>query len=172
MEIFNTIWSYIVAAVGGVSAVGILTSIVYCSLKAAFNKTISKINVEKISNEATDKGIERIKNISFKQSIQPIAESELRKITERANEYIDKALAGVQEKYDNLILIIEKLAEYFDNSIGVPDYKKEELHNAVDNAKNNAHDTQEITVVELVSETEKSATEEKNGHTEKTSVVR
>ena len=73
---------------------------------------INKINVEKIADEATKKGVDKIKTMSFKQSIQPLAESELKKITETANAYIDKSLKDVQEKYDHLIAIIEKLSAY------------------------------------------------------------
>ena len=42
--------------------------------------------------------MERIKQVSFKQNIQPIVESELKKVTETANEYIKKQLKEVHIK--------------------------------------------------------------------------
>ena len=48
MEIFNEIWVWLVAALGGISMTSIITAVIIGCLKGAFNKTISKINVEKI----------------------------------------------------------------------------------------------------------------------------
>ena len=62
MEILNEIWVWIVSALGGVSLAGVISAAIYGCLKGAFSKTISKINVEKIADEATEKGIEKVKN--------------------------------------------------------------------------------------------------------------
>ena len=135
MEILSEIWIWIGSAFGGVSIAAIVSAVIYGCLKGAFNRTISKLNVKKIADEATKQGVEKVKKISFTQSIQPLVESELKKITEEANHYIDKGLAETQAKYDKLIAVIEKLAAYFDNSIGVSDTAKEELKQAIADAK-------------------------------------
>lgn len=135
MEIINQIWEVIAPYVTGISLSGVLGAIIFGCLKGAFNKTISKINVEKISEEATEKGLEKIKGVSFSQSIQPIVESKLKAIEEEANKYIAKQLDEVQEKYDKLVLVLEKLSAYFDNSIGVTEDAKLELKEAINNAK-------------------------------------
>ena len=80
MEILNEIWVWIGSVLGGLTVTGVLSAIIAGTLKGAFTKTISKINVEKIAEEATNKGIEKVKKISFEQSLQPIVESELKKV--------------------------------------------------------------------------------------------
>jgi hypothetical protein len=135
MEILNQIWQAIAPYVAGVSISGIISTIIYGCLKGAFNRTINKINVEKIADQATEKGIEKVKEVSFKQSIQPLCESELKKITEQANDYMKSYLDEMNKKYDQLIEIIEKLSAYFDNSIGVSDTAKKDLKDSINKAK-------------------------------------
>lgn len=156
MEIFNEIWVWLVATVGGLSITGILSAVIYGCLKGAFNKTIAKINVEKIADSATEKGVERVKKISFTHSIQPLVESELKKINENSVEVLKKSLAEVEKQYDKVILILEKLAAYFDNSIGVSDEAKEELKKAVLSAKNEPTQAESVVVEEIVEENVKS----------------
>lgn len=147
-QIFNEIWVYVVSSLGGLSLTAILTSIVYGCLKGAFRKTISKLNVEKIAEEATEKGIDRVKKVSFTHSIQPIVESELKKINEYSTEIIKKELADTQKKYDNVITILEKFALYFDNSIGVTEETKKELKQAIATAKNKPISVESVVVEE------------------------
>lgn len=135
METLNAIWQAIYPYVAGVSVTGILSAVIYGCLKGAFSKTISKVNVEKICEDATSKGIDKVKEVSFKQSIQPLCESELKKITEQANDYMKAYLDEMNKKYDQLIEIIEKLSAYFDNSIGVSDTAKEDLKDSINKAK-------------------------------------
>lgn len=135
METLNAIWQAIYPYVAGVSVTGILSAVIYGCLNGAFSKTISKVNIEKICEDATSKGIDKVKEVSFKQSIQPLCESELKKITEQANEYMKSYLDEMNKKYDQLIEIIEKLSAYFDNSIGVSDTAKEDLKDSINKAK-------------------------------------
>ena len=88
MEIINQVWVWIASAVGGISLTSIITAIIYGCLKSAFNKTISKINVQKIADQATEKGVEKVKKISFTHSIQPLVESELKKVNEHSIEVL------------------------------------------------------------------------------------
>lgn len=134
-EIFSQVWVWIASAVGGLSIAGILTAVIYGVLQGAFKRTISKINVEKIAELATDKGVEKVKSISFSHSIQPLIESELHKI----NEYAQMAVAGyldqLNKRYDYIISILDKLSAYFDNSIGVCENAKKELKAIIAEAK-------------------------------------
>ena len=150
MEFLNEIWVWIMSAVGGVSLSAIISAIIYGCLKGAFNKTISKINVESIADKATEKGVERVKKVSFTHNIQPIVESELKKINEHSVEVLKKELADVQAKYDNVINILDKLACYFDNSIGVAEEKKAELKQAIAKAQNKPMVAESVVVEELV----------------------
>lgn len=157
MEVLDIIWQYIAPIFGGLSIAGIVSAIIYGCLKGAFNRTISKINTEKIAKDAVDKGVEKVKEVSFKHNIQPIVESELKKVTEEANKYLEQELASVKEQYTKLLNVLGKFAAYFDNSIGVPDEAKEELKQALKDAEIEPT-TAEISVdSEIVVEDTKSA---------------
>lgn len=170
MEILNQIWQAIAPYVAGVSVTGILSAIIYGCLKGAFNRTISKINVEKIADKATEKGIEKVKTVSFKHSIQPLVESELEKIDEKVAKQFKEELAKVQDNYDKLVAVLEKLSAYFDGSIGVSEQAKAELKQALADAKNEPKMAESIVVDEIVVE-EPEAAEEPEKQAKKSSKV-
>lgn len=172
MEFLNEIWVWIMSAIGGVSLSAIISAIIYGCLKGAFNKTISKINVESIADKATEKGVERVKKVSFTHNIQPLVESELKKINEHSVEVLKKELADVQTKYDNVIDILDKLACYFDNSIGVAEEKKAELKQAIAKAQNKPMVAESVVVDEIVEPTQKQAVEPKTDRKSTTQVER
>jgi hypothetical protein len=122
------------------------------------NKNFVKINVEKIADQATNKGVEKVKKITFTHSIQPIVESGLQKINEKSNEYIDKSIARLEKKLDAVILIQEKQASYFDNSIGVSETAKEELKQAILGAKKGITEVESVIEEETIEPTPKKAT--------------
>ena len=152
MEILNEIWVWIVSALGGVSLAGVISAAIYGCLKGAFSKTISKINVEKIAKDATEKGIDKVKAVSFSHSIQPLVESELKKINEMSVEVVKKELNEVKAEYKTLINIVKKLSAYFDNSIGVSDTAKQELKQAIAEAENEPVEPTNYAVVGKVEE--------------------
>lgn len=172
MEFLNEIWVWIMSAIGGVSLSAIISAIIYGCLKGAFNKTISKINVESIADKATEKGVERVKKVSFTHNIQPLVESELKKVNEHSVEILKKELADVQAKYDNVINILDKLACYFDNSIGVAEEKKAELKQAIAKAQNKPMVAESVVVDEIVEPTPKQAVEPKTDRKSTTKVER
>lgn len=172
MEFLNEIWVWIMSAVGGVSLSAIISAIIYGCLKGAFNKTISKINVESIADKATEKGVERVKKVSFTHNIQPLVESELKKVNEHSVEVLKKELADVQAKYDNVINILDKLACYFDNSIGVAEEKKAELKQAIAKAQNKPMVAESVVIDEIVEPTPKQAVEPKTDRKSTTKVER
>lgn len=150
MEFLNEIWIWIMSAIGGLSLSAIISSIIYGCLKGAFNKTISKINVESIADKATEKGIERVKKVSFTHNIQPLVESGLEKVNEKAVETLKEELVKLDNKYNNIINILEKQAAYFDNSIGVPEEKKAELKQAIVEAQNKPVVAESVVIDEIV----------------------
>lgn len=137
--IFNTVWGWIIASVGGVSLAGILTAIIVGCVRGGFARTIEKAGLEKTQEKAAElaaeKAVEKVKKVSFKQSLQPVIESQLKKVTEEAQELVKKELKETQDKYEKLLLVLEALSKYFDNSIGVSDDAKEELKKAIALAK-------------------------------------
>ena len=176
MEILNEIWVWIVSALGGVSLAGVISAAIYGCLKGAFSKTISKINVEKIAKDATEKGIDKVKAVSFSHSIQPLVESELKKINELSVEVVKKELNEVKAEYKTLINIVKKLSAYFDNSIGVSDTAKQELKQAIAEAENEPIEPTNYAVVSKVEEEDeakdKTACEPLQGVKKATSVER
>lgn len=172
MEILNQIWQAIAPYVAGVSVTGILSAIIYGCLKGAFNRTISKINVEKIADKATEKGIEKVKTVSFKHSIQPLVESELEKIDEKVAKQFKEELAKVQDNYDKLVAVLEKLSAYFDGSIGVSEQAKAELKQALADAKNEPKMAESIVVDEIVVEEPETAEEPEKQAKKSSKVVR
>ena len=153
MEILNQVWVWLVSAIGGISLAGIITAIIYGSLKGAFNRAISKINVQKISEQATEKGVERVKKITFTHSIQPIVESELKKVNEYSVEILKTYMEETAKKYENVLNVLDKLSAYFDNSIGVSENAKNELKQAIAEAKNEPIMVESVVVDENVKET-------------------
>lgn len=157
MEVLDIIWQYIAPIFGGLSIAGIVSAIIYGCLKGAFNRTISKINTEKIAKDAVDKGVEKVKEVSFKHNIQPIVQSELKKVTEEANEYLKQELESMKEQYAKLLNVLGKFAAYFDNSIGVPDEAKQELKQALLDAEIEPTTDEIVVDSEIVVEEPKSA---------------
>ena len=172
MEFLSTFWGWILTTVGGISLAGIITAILYGCLKGAFAKTVSKINVEKIAEKATEKGIERVKKVSFTHNIQPLVESELSKINEKSVEVMQETLKEVQEKYDQLIDILDGLAKYFDNSIGVPEDKKTALREKIAKAQNKPVVAESVVVDELDTKVEKKSAKAQNESLNSVSVER
>lgn len=153
MEILNQVWVWLVSAIGGISVAGIITAIIYGSLKGAFNRAISKINVQKIAEQATEKGVERVKKITFTHSIQPIVESELKKVNEYSVEILKTYMEETAKKYENVLNVLDKLSAYFDNSIGVSENAKNELKKAIAEAKNEPITAESVVVDENINET-------------------
>ena len=152
VDIFSQIWVWVASVAGGLTLAGVITAVIYGCLKGAFSKAISKINVQKIADEATEKGVERVKKVSFTHSIKPLVESELEKINEKSQELIKSELEKTQKGYDNLLLVVEKLAAYFDNSIGVGEQAKKELKEAIENAKSEVKVAESFVESEVIEE--------------------
>lgn len=139
IESIQQVWDIIAPYVTGTTIGSIVMIAVTTIIKSAIAKLgkkqdevfSSKVVAKEVSNEMKDE----IKNISFEQTIQPLVESELKKVTEAANEYVKQQLKETQEGYNKLLNCLEKLSAYFDNSIGVPDEAKAELKQAIEDAK-------------------------------------
>lgn len=159
-EILSNTWAILGISFGGVSLLTIICTILWFCLKSAFNKTIREMNIKKIYEDANEEGfnagIERVKEITFKHSIEPLVISNLEKANEYSVAVLKEELGKTQAKYDKLVAIMEKLSNYFDNSIGVPEEKKAELKEAIANAKSSEICEQVIESEQVVVEEQKS----------------
>ena len=96
IESIQQIWDIIAPYVTGTTIGSIVMIAVTTIIKSAIAKLgkkqdevfSSKVVAKEVSNEMKDE----IKNISFEQTIQPLVESELKKVIEAANEYIKQQL--------------------------------------------------------------------------------
>lgn len=152
-EVLNQIWGYVLPIGGGVTLGALIIAILVPTIKGVINKAVSKVDIAKIEQAAVDKGLDKIKTVSFKQSIQPVVESELRKISEEANRRIDSKIDEMNTNYTKLVNILAKLAAYFDNSIAVTDEAKKELYNAIADAQKDGKIEQTISVEEFIADT-------------------
>lgn len=135
MEFLNDIWQQIAPYLAGLSIGGILTAVISKVLLGGIEKLKNKLDIDATVQKCLDKTIEKTKEISFKQSIQPLVESELRKITEETGRYVEKYCGASDEKLSQIVKVLEKFSAYFDNSIGIPDSAKQELKDAIAEAK-------------------------------------
>lgn len=162
METLDAIWQWILGITAGLTATGILTAIICGCLKGAFNKVVSKINVEKISDKAVEKGVERVKKITFEHNIQPIVESEAKKVGEQMVKDLKEETKTIHGEYAKIIEILGLLANYFDNSIGVPENCKEALHSAINLAQNWVIQPVSVVCDEPIKETKNEPLQAKN----------
>ena len=153
-EILAKIWNYALPIGTGVTIGAIFTLVAYICIKAMLNKFATKLNLsskeQELISQIADKVIEKLKGTTINGSLEKIAKSELQKITEVNIDLLKQELSQNSAEHYNLILILEKLASYFDNSIGVGEDKKQELKLAIENAKSHeiAENSQEIVIVE------------------------
>lgn len=157
MEILNQIWQVIAPYFTGVTIAGLFSAVIYGCLKGAFSRTISKINVEKIADQATTKGVERVKKVTFTHSIQPLVESEMKKVSEETSKMFKKELEEVKANYNNLVAVLEKLSAYFDGSIGVSEQAKAELKQALADAKKEPTAAESVASEEFIEPEQKAA---------------
>lgn len=166
MEILNQIWNYALP-IGGFTVGAIIIAIGSVLLKGsvtkAFEKKASELDLAKIEQAAVDKGIEKVKEISFKQSIQPLVNSELEKVYENVARHFEELSNELAKKQEQTIDILEKLSAYFDNSVGVPDTVKAELKKAIAIAKDKPITEVETTVEEVAEEPAKTVVETDTG---------
>ena len=162
MEILSSVGLWIAGIVASVSIPTIIGTVFYLVAKGSVNRLISRVNVQKIAEQATEKGIEKVKKVTFTHNIQPLCESELQKINEKSNEHINNTVARLEKKLDKVILIQEKQAKYFDNSIGVSEEAKKELKEAIEKAKTDIVEPVESVVVEETTQEEKVVETKKN----------
>lgn len=176
METLKHIWELIAPYFSGSLAGAIIACIVLPFIKGTITKTTEKLNVQGIMDkvysaidDAVNKAVDRIKNLSFKQSIQPIVKSELEKVTEKANDYIKTEIGALQESNDKIVIVLAALGAYFDDSI-VSDTKKQAFYAALESAKAPVTE-QEITVQETPVEATTAAPAAKKS-TKKSEVIR
>ena len=166
-EILSNVWTWI-AGIAGTVSIGTLIGFFTALINSAKQRKIAKAyydSVEKLVGETTSEGIKQVKSISFSHDIQPLVESKLQKVYEYSVKVVEKELALVKSQYAHLVSVVEALAKYFDNSIGVSEEAKEGLKKALEEAKESVAETQPVESKAVVEEPKSSAKEEKVAET-------
>lgn len=158
METLRKIWELIAPYFSGGVAGALITVIVIPIIKGMLTKTTAKLNIEGIIekqnaaiDEAVDKAVDKVKTLGFKQSIQPLVESELKKVAENANGYIEGEVGELKASNERIISVLAALGAFFDDSI-IPEAKKEAFAAAIKAAQAPVVE-QEISVQEVAEET-------------------
>lgn len=136
MEQISIIWTQWVAPIfGGLSLTAIATAVIYGLVRGFITKLTKKINIEKIEEKAVDKGVEKIKEITFQHDIMPLVESKLKSINEVALNDVKELISNYNKQYSYLINILKQFSSYFDDSISISADKKIELQKLVADAE-------------------------------------
>lgn len=165
------ILNYVIPIAGGITLGSVLLFIGSLVMKASVSKLINKVNTEKITEKAVERGVETVKSTHFTYNIDPIAKAELEKVGEEANAIWKEKAQFFEKKFYALVDILEIFTEYFDNSIGVPEDKKTELKEAFLRIRETAVSTPEIAPLDIVVEKEENTAETGN-KTVKVGVIR
>lgn len=156
METFNKIWKIIQPYLTGITLGGIVSCLFYCLFKYGFTKTLNKVDTKKLEDKAVEKAQESVKTTTFKTNIQPLVESELKKVVETATKNYqtlnDELRKDTQESYEKLLACLEALGNYFDDSIAVSNAKKDAFHSAIEVAKGTKEIAKETEIVVSISE--------------------
>ena len=141
MEVLKNIWNYVLPVGGGLTVGGILIAIGVLVVKLIIKKVDKKLDIdgalkrqEENADNLANKTVDRIKEVTFTHSIEPLVKSEMQRVYESANENVKQGLAEVHKENAAILAVIEAQAAYFDDSI-VSEEKKATLHAAIENAK-------------------------------------
>ena len=134
MENLQKIWNIISPYLAGITIGGIVSACFYAIFSGSIKAFINRVNIEKIVDTTVNSTMEQIKDVSVSVELQPLVENELKVITKEVNEKVETKLALYEQKIDNLIIVVDKLATYFDNSNAIPQETKQDLHDTIKKA--------------------------------------
>lgn len=134
MENLQKIWNIISPYLAGITIGGIVSACFYAIFSGSIKAFINRVNIEKIVDTTVNASLDQIKDVSVSVELQPLVENELKVITKEINEKFETKIALYEQKIDNLIIVVDKLATYFDNSNAIPQETKQDLHDTIKKA--------------------------------------
>lgn len=156
MQTLKGIWNNVAPYFYGISIVGIVSSVFYCLFKFGFTKALNKIDTTKMENKCINAAKQEVKETTFKVSIQPIVQSEIKKATEEVvnlnKAELLKSNEELSQRLDKLTNVVIALGNYFDDSIGVSETKKQAFKEAVNELNDISTSIKENTEKEVVVE--------------------
>lgn len=150
VENIQALWDKVSPYLAGITLGGIVSCFFYAFFSGSIKKFINKISIGDMVEKTVDESMNRIKTLTLSIELQPLVAEELQKIEKQVLEANQKAYEKVLESNAKLIDCFGKLASYFDNSIAVPQEIKDELHLAINEAKENVNPTKEVIEVKPI----------------------
>lgn len=146
VENIQALWDKVSPYLAGITLGGIVSCFFYAFFSGSIKKFINKISIGDMVEKTVDESMERIKTLAITLELQPLVAEELERIQKQVIEANQKAYEKVLESNAQLIDCFGKLASYFDNSIAVPQEIKDDLHLAINEAKENVNPNTETTI--------------------------
>ena len=134
MEYINTIWGYVLPYLP-VIITATISAIITVVIKKIVDKALSKIDSERVANQATDACLNKIKDVSFEHSIKPLVDSELMKAREEMKLMVKYEIKEVVKGVNDTKEILQALKTYFDDSAFISQDKKDNVQAIIDGTK-------------------------------------
>lgn len=133
-QVLNWVLPFLTGGVGMAIITGVISAISKNGVSKLMKKVEQNINEERIASKTAEKVISHIQSTTIKHSIQPAVESELERVNEKSAERFEKIERKIDAKFNQVIAIQEKQADYFADSL-VSDRKKQALAEEINKAK-------------------------------------
>ena len=146
LQDLQAIWDKIAPYMTGITIGGIVSCLFYAFFSGSIKKFINKISIGDMIDKTVDESMERVKDLTISVELQPLVANELEKITKQIDTYLEETNKQVLDKTNKLIECFGKLAAYFDNSIAVPQEIKDDLHLAIEDAKETTSTIENTTI--------------------------
>lgn len=126
-NVWQSVWAWVVGIIGGIGFGTIMTILLKSVLTGIAKKSAEKIALKDLYDKTLEESKKGLKQITFKQSIEPLVISEIEKVNEKVDARLTNELADLKRKNDLMLKALQKFASFFDDSYMVNAEKKEEL---------------------------------------------
>lgn len=151
-ETLKIILQYATLFLGSAVGSAIVSGIISGFIKGKIESKIGNKAIKDAAKEIMAEMIDQIKTTTFKHSIQPVVNSELEKVNEKADAHLLRATQEQKEFMVKIVKILSKFIAYFDYSIGVPEKVKEEAKEALAEAQIEEVKPDEVFEVQVIEE--------------------
>lgn len=134
-ELWAKIMPYVINTFTTTTLLAIITAILKSWINTKFEKNKITIDTTEIAKKSSDAILSKISNLQLKQSIQPLVESEMKKVCENIYATYNRDCKILQNRLDKIVNILEAQAHYFDNSIGITEEAKQSVKDAINEAR-------------------------------------
>lgn len=126
-NVWQTVWAWVIGIIGGIGFGTLIAFILKTVLTGIGKKIAEKIALKDLYDKTLEESKKGLKQITFKQSIEPLVVSELEKVNERVDARLTNELADLKHQNALMLKALQKFASFFDDSYMVNAEKKEQL---------------------------------------------